>query len=154
MCTALRTLCFLLLVGLIASNLILFTVFRCRDDYSKINSNLKEIVNQKSKQLVRTKGAIIVGLASLAESRDNDTGQHLERIQKYVSLLTRDLAASIPELDETFIQNIELASSLHDIGKVGIPDAILLKTGPLSRIEREVMMEHTTIGGDACKPFT
>lgn len=92
----------------------------------------------------------IFSLASLAESRDSETGEHLERMREYSRILAQDLARTDKyrgEINGDYIRSIYLASPLHDIGKVGIPDAILLKPGRLTREEFEVMKQHTTIGG-------
>ena len=138
----------ILLVGLIGSTLTVAILIRYNDVFSRVNNDLERVKTQSSRDLVRTKNAVIFGLAKLAESRDNDTGEHLDRIKTYVSLLARDLSVYKPEIDEKFIRNLELASSLHDIGKVGIPDAILLKPGKLTSLEREIMEEHAVIGGE------
>ncbi len=138
----------ILLVGLIGSNIIVAILIRYNDVFSEVNEHLVRVRDQSSRELLRTKNAVIFGLAKLAESRDNDTGEHLDRIKTYVSLLSEDLAQHIPEIDQKFIRNLELASSLHDIGKVGIPDSILLKPGRLTSLEREIMEEHAVIGGD------
>jgi putative two-component system response regulator len=91
----------------------------------------------------------LFALAKLAESRDNETGAHLERVREYARLLARALlAAGRPGVDEEFVRNIYLTSPLHDIGKVGIPDAVLLKPARLSDREFEIMKGHTTIGAD------
>ena len=93
---------------------------------------------------------IIFSLAKLAESRDSDTGAHLERIREYCRLLTELLAATPrfqPILDADFVASIYLTSPLHDIGKVGIPDNILLKPGRLTEAEFEVMKQHALMGG-------
>lgn len=100
---------------------------------------------------VETRNASIVGLAKLAEHRDNDTGIHLMRIQHYVVLLARELARSPAYhhyITEDYIEDLRISSILHDIGKVGVNDAILLKPGPLSEAEFEVIKEHPRIGGD------
>lgn len=91
-------------------------------------------------------------LAKLAESRDPETGEHLERVSAYVQLVYEGLAIHSPYLEEiTSIdpEALELASCLHDIGKVGIPDSVLLKPGRLTDEEFEIMKEHTTIGANA-----
>jgi putative two-component system response regulator len=105
-------------------------------------------VTQREKELVTTQNAVVFGLAKLAESRDNDTGEHLDRIRSYVTILANDLMHRMKEVDEEFVHILGLASSLHDIGKVGIPDSILLKPGRLSLEERELMELHTLIGGE------
>jgi putative two-component system response regulator len=93
----------------------------------------------------------IFALAKLAESRDPDTGAHLERIREYCRLMAEELSRfdnPPPEVDGDFVQLIYLTSPLHDIGKVGIPDNILLKPGPLDDQEFEIMKQHTVIGGE------
>lgn len=100
-------------------------------------------------QIEKTQDAVIFGLAKLAESRDNDTGEHLDRIRSYVTILANDLEGRLPELQgDDLVEVLALASSLHDIGKVGIPDSILLKPGRLSQAERDVMELHVSIGGE------
>lgn len=92
---------------------------------------------------------LIFSLAKLAESRDFDTGAHLERMREYCRLLTELLGETIAYrevIDADFIESIYLTSPLHDIGKVGVPDSILLKQGPLTAAEFEVMKKHTLIG--------
>ena len=118
---------------------------------ARMNENLKMIVQKRTASLTKTRNAIIFGLAKLAESRDNDTGEHLERIRIYVTILAENLAQSLDDIDVEFISNLGLASSLHDIGKVGIPDAILLKPGRLTPDERIVIEEHPVIGGDCLR---
>jgi putative two-component system response regulator len=91
----------------------------------------------------------VFALAKLAESRDPETGAHLERVRNYCQLLARELA-SVEKyqriINEEFIELIFQTSPLHDIGKVGIPDAVLLKPGKLTPEEFEIMKKHTTIG--------
>lgn len=96
-----------------------------------------------------TKDIVIFSLAKLAESRDAETGNHLERIRHYSQLLAKQLAtdpAANLGISKFFVENIFLTSPLHDIGKVGIPDAVLLKPGRLTEQEREEMKKHARIG--------
>lgn len=137
-----------LLVGLVCMCLIVSTLNRESARAEDLNSGLEKQVSQREKELVKTQNAVIFGLAKLAESRDNDTGEHLDRIRSYVTILSKDLARRNPEVTEEFVHNLGLASSLHDIGKVGIPDSILLKPGRLTKEEREVMELHALIGGE------
>ena len=111
-----------------------------------INANLENLVEQRSRALLNTRDAVIFGLAKLADSRDNETGEHLERIREYVSIVARRLALRRPEIDRQFIRTLEFASSLHDIGKVGVPDRILRKPARLTPEERKIMEEHAMIG--------
>ena len=90
-------------------------------------------------------------LAKLAESRDQDTGGHLARIRVYAQTIAEHLAADsiyAKQIDRQFLEDLKRASPLHDIGKVGIPGDILLKTGPLTKEEFAVMKLHTVIGAD------
>ena len=79
------------------------------------------------------------------ELRDFETGAHLERMSRYARIITRALVEEFDLTDE-FVEHVYLYAPLHDIGKVGIPDRILLKPGPLDAQEWEVMKTHTTIG--------
>ena len=94
---------------------------------------------------------MIFSLAKLAESRDSDTGTHLERIREYSKILATELM-TWPKfenvVDAQFVEVIYLTSPLHDVGKVGIPDNVLLKPGKLTPEEFEVMKRHTLIGGE------
>ncbi len=137
-----------LTIGLMGTSLSLVILRRFESHVDNKQRELERRVAFRSVELIKTKRAVIFGLARLAESRDNDTGEHLDRIRKYVAILAKHLAKTNPDIDEEFISNLELASSLHDIGKVGIPDAILLKPGELDPTERRIMELHTTIGGE------
>jgi response regulator RpfG family c-di-GMP phosphodiesterase len=93
--------------------------------------------------------ATVVALADLAEYRDTDTGEHVLRVARTTDLLARDLhaAGTFPtELDELLVEQIGLASMLHDVGKVSIPDAVLLKPGQLDAEERRLMETHAGVG--------
>jgi len=93
----------------------------------------------------------IFALAKLAESRDPETGAHLERIREYCRIIAEQLSTRQEfrdRVDGEYVQLIRLTSPLHDIGKVGIPDRVLLKPGRLTEQEFEIMKRHTVIGGD------
>lgn len=115
------------------------------------NHFLEEKVIEQVSEISDSQMATILALAKLAEYRDEDTGRHIERIQYFCRLLVTRLAEN-PEhksmLTPLYIDNISHASPLHDIGKVGIPDQILLKPGKLTPAEFEVMKTHTVIGFD------
>jgi putative two-component system response regulator len=91
-------------------------------------------------------------MASLAETRDNETGNHIRRTQHYIKLLA-ELLREHPRfrqfLDEETIKLLFKSAPLHDIGKIGIPDRILLKPGRFTPEEFEIMKTHTTLGRDA-----
>ncbi|MBN2545088.1 MAG: response regulator [Spirochaetes bacterium] len=115
-----------------------------------MNINLENKVKLRTEQIKEIQHITIFALARLAESRDIETGNHLNRIRNYSSLLTEGLAKIAPYneyITERYIENIFYSSPLHDIGKVGIPDKILLKPAKLTEDEFEIMKTHTIIGG-------
>ena len=113
-------------------------------------SHLLELEERKSQaEKNRANVSTIHALAKLAESRDDDTGSHLERVQIYCRLLSQCLLDDekyCHEVTPQFVETLWQASPLHDIGKVGITDRILLKPGKLTAEEFEVMKTHTVIG--------
>ena len=100
---------------------------------------------------LETRDLAIFAMAKLAESRDNETGKHLERVRRNSLILAQELR-NHPELKSTvtahFCRLIYLSSPLHDIGKIGVPDGVLLKPGRLSDREFDIMKTHTTIGAE------
>ncbi len=115
----------------------------------KQNDILEGQVRHRTRQLETLQDAIIIAMASLAETRDNETGHHIRRTQYYVRELALHLAASplyADKLDPKTIELIYKTAPLHDIGKVGVPDRILLKPGRLTPEEFEEMKRHTTYG--------
>lgn len=105
---------------------------------------------QQNQDLLRTRDAVIFGLAKLAESRDPDTGHHLERIAIYSNRLAEAMRRHphfADEITPTFMKLLGVSSALHDIGKVGVEDAILLKPGRLTDEERQKIQQHTVFGG-------
>lgn len=118
----------------------------------QVREALEISLRESYEQFKKSRIALILGLAKLAESRDTNTGTHLERIREYVKILTLDLAETkeyASYISSDYLQDIYHSSILHDIGKVGIPDAILHKPGKLTDQEFEIMKTHTLIGGDA-----
>lgn len=107
---------------------------------------------RRTEELQRTQDVTIHSLASLAEARDNETGAHLLRTQRYIRALAealRETPGYGEHLDDATIDLLFKSAPLHDIGKVGIPDRILLKPGKLDADEFEVMKTHAAIGGEA-----
>lgn len=98
---------------------------------------------------LESRDVTIFALARLAESRDQETGAHVDRVREYSRVIAEHLAKQprfFDEVQSDFIQLIYRTSPLHDIGKVGIPDKILLKAGPLTADEFETMQQHTVAG--------
>jgi putative two-component system response regulator len=100
---------------------------------------------------LETREVAIFALAKLAESRDPETGAHLERVRSYCRIMAQHLAGLEKfrdQIDAEYIRLIYLTSPLHDIGKVGIPDSVLLKPGRLSDQEFAIMKTHAMIGAE------
>ncbi|MFZ6730493.1 HD-GYP domain-containing protein [Undibacterium sp. Ji42W] len=113
------------------------------------NKHLESLVQDRTRKLGKMQDAIIMAMASLAETRDNETGNHIRRTQNYVAALARKLKNHARFVNELTDENIDLlykSAPLHDIGKVGIPDNILLKPDKLTSEEFEVMKLHTVYG--------
>jgi len=120
-----------------------------------LNQSLEIKVKERTHELESTRDVTILTLSSLAETRDPDTGAHLQRTRLYVKTLAQHLRTNpnfSPALDDDLVIDLLYRSApLHDIGKVGIPDSILLKPGPLTPAEFELMKEHPRLGGDSLK---
>lgn len=120
-------------------------------------SEMMEAIKQRTAEIVETRDVTVFALAKLSESRDPETGAHLERMRAYAQILGEQLAAEGPytdQIDERYLEDLYRSSPLHDIGKVGIPDAILLKPGRLSAAEFDIMKAHALIGSEALETVT
>lgn len=127
-------------------------VKRADDFLRDKNVYLESEVAKRTKEVSAIQDAIIIAMASLAETRDNETGNHLRRTQNYVKILAQQLQRNpkyAAQLDDYSIAMLHKSAPLHDIGKVGIPDYILLKPGKLTDEEFTIMKTHTTLGRDA-----
>jgi putative two-component system response regulator len=107
------------------------------------NFELEKMVQARTREIEETRLDVIRRLGRAAEYRDNETGFHVIRMSKYCERLA--LATGLSEEDATILLN---ASPMHDVGKIGIPDSILLKPGKLDAEEWEIMKSHSTIGGE------
>ena len=103
----------------------------------------KKELTRQSQELFKARVEVMERLAVAAELRDDSTGEHSYRVGRMSSLLAREYGC-----DDNTIFMIDIAARLHDIGKIGIPDGILLKPAPLNAAERDVMKSHTTIGAE------
>jgi putative two-component system response regulator len=126
---------------------------RMQDFLRDQNTYLESEVKKRTEEVVAIQDVTIHAMASMAETRDNETGNHIRRTQHYVKLLAEQLRTH-PKFskflnDDKTIELLFKSAPLHDIGKVGIPDAILLKPDRLTKEEFEVMKSHTTLGRDA-----
>lgn len=115
------------------------------------NRQLESLVDERTAELVESHRTILFGIAKLAEHRDNDTGLHVERMCAFTGILAREYGRRFGGLEETWIEDVQLAASMHDIGKVAIPDSILLKPDKLTTEEFERMKRHATVGEEALR---
>jgi putative two-component system response regulator len=112
---------------------------------------LKQRIAEQVEAVTASQLATIFALAKLSEARDEDTGQHVERVRTFARLLAegmRQLRFNLAELTAAFIDNLFQTASLHDIGKVGTPDAVLLKPGKLNTEESVEMKKHCALGAN------
>ncbi|MFW6365615.1 MAG: HD domain-containing phosphohydrolase [Spirochaetota bacterium] len=117
-------------------------------DLSMHSKQLEKMVKIRTHEILKIQKTTIFALSKLAETRDNDTGAHLDRMRNYSVMLAQLLKYTgyFAEINNDFLKTIYDSSILHDIGKVGIPDSILLKAAPLTPEEFNIMMNHTLIG--------
>jgi len=118
----------------------------------KQNEVLEEQVIKRTAQLSELQDVAMVAMGALAESRDPETGNHIRRTQRYIKVLAHEVAKQNQYksiLTPEVITSLYKSAPLHDIGKVGIEDSILLKPGKLTFEEFEEMKKHTTYGRDA-----
>ena len=120
------------------------------EDY---NHKLEEMVSEKVKEISDSQKASSLALAKLTESRDYETGKHVERVQVFCLALAEELRKTKYSgfITQEFLDAIYYSSPLHDIGKVGIPDDILLKPGSLTKEEFEIIKTHVKIGSNTLK---
>jgi putative two-component system response regulator len=125
---------------------------RARDQLKQQNQILEDKVLERTRQLEELQDVAMVAMGSLAETRDPETGNHIRRTQHYVKLLANRLKDH-PRFNHFLtpenVTTLFKSAPLHDIGKVGVPDHILLKPGKLTVEEFEEMKKHTTYGRDA-----
>lgn len=116
------------------------------------NHDLEQLVEARTREVALTQDVTVRALASLVETRDNETGRHVIRTQHFVRRLAEEMrkdARYFQVLDDRAVDLMYKSAPLHDIGKVGIPDTILLKAGKLTADEFETMKTHTTLGRQA-----
>lgn len=122
-----------------------------KQQYKELETHAHELekeVHERTRQLERSREQILQCLARAAEYRDNETGRHVVRVGKFARVVAERLG-----LPKEFCAQIELAAQLHDLGKIGIPDAILLNPGKLTEEEFAVMKRHCEIGREILDPF-
>lgn len=140
-----------------AGNLNVKVNSRRSDEFGVIERHTNEMIDslrQRTEEIQTTQDVTILSLASIAETRDNETGNHIIRTEYYVRILgeyLRNNEEYTDVLTDEMLTVMYKSAPLHDIGKVGIPDSILLKAGPLSDEEWLIMKSHPQLGHDALK---
>ena len=124
------------------------TVKRHHDHLINYAAELEKQVRIRTEQIEKSREQIIHCLARAAEYRDNETGEHVIRVGKYCSVIALQLGFA-----PSYCREIELAAQLHDVGKIGIPDSVLLNPGKLSSEEFEVMKTHCGLGTQIMEPL-
>jgi putative two-component system response regulator len=119
------------------------------DSLQEQKQSLEDLVRKRTNDLHRTFREALNSLSSAIEYHNKETGQHLYRMREFTKILVRGLG-----MDESRSEALADASVMHDIGKIGIPDSILLKDGPLTPEEWEVMKNHTVIGADILSGYS
>ncbi|MBN1908528.1 MAG: response regulator [Pirellulales bacterium] len=120
-----------------------------RSEIEAQSSQARRAIEDQRRELMATQDVAVFVLAKVAECRDHETGNHLMRMRGYSQLLAEELQRNSPyadQIDRQFLDDLYRSSPLHDVGKVGISDQILLKPGRLTPDEFEKMKEHTTLG--------
>lgn len=115
----------------------------------RYQTQLEELVQEQVREISDSQISTIFALSKLSESRDKETGKHLERVQIYCRMLAEALSREEPYrsvIDAAFINNIFNAAPLHDIGKVASPDHVLLKSSRLTEEEFTIMKQHALVG--------
>ena len=119
------------------------------DHLARYALDLEEQVSRRVKQLEDSREQIVHCLARAAEYRDNETGEHIIRVGKYCRVIAEELG-----FPEKYCREIELGAQLHDVGKIGIPDSILLNPGRLTSEEFDVMKAHCGVGLEIMEPLS
>lgn len=125
-----------------------------RKQIDEHNQYLEKRIQEQVREISSAQLSTIFSLSKLAESRDPETGEHLERVREYCKVLSEQLRMTTKykeQIDDAFIENIYAASALHDIGKVGTPDHILQKPGKLTASEWECVKQHPVLGAETLR---
>jgi putative two-component system response regulator len=116
-----------------------------------VNHEMEKTLAARDSDLADARNALVLSLAEIVACRDAETGEHLLRLQHYCRCLAEEaarMAGFADQIDEQFISLLECCVPLHDIGKIGVPDEILLKPGKLTPDERLIMQQHTVVAAN------
>lgn len=124
-------------------------IYRMQQELEVYNKQLHKMVSNQIKKITEEEKNFIYAMAKLSETKEDPTGSHLKNVGKNCKLLAMSLQLSPKfedEISNGFVENIEIAASLHDIGKISVSDSILLKPGPLTKEEMEKVKGHSAVG--------
>jgi putative two-component system response regulator len=127
---------------------------RTHIELKRHRDDLEHLVRERTRELQRTQTVMIESLGTLAEFRDPETGGHIKRTQAYMKALALHLRRNprhAPLLTDDYIELLRISAPLHDVGKLGVPDGVLLKPGKLDAAEFTLMKRHTVFGNDALR---
>lgn len=114
------------------------------------------VLQERSENMIRLQDGVIIAMANLIESRDGETGEHVKRTSKYVELIAnkaRESGVYADVLTDEYIERLVKVAPLHDVGKISVPDHILMKPGKLTAEEFEEIKRHVTFGGEIIREF-
>jgi putative two-component system response regulator len=123
-----------------------------KKELKKYAENLEEMVKEKTQEVTALQNAVIFTLADMLEYRDDETGSHVLRTQRYLELMIEEMLSTgtyAEELSQVNLESVVQSALLHDIGKIAISDSILRKPGPLTKDEFEEMKKHAKLGAEA-----
>lgn len=137
-------------VGLAFSYFVVGTRFRETYNMQVAVNETSQEMKKRDRQIIKMNEDVVELLADVVELRDSESGAHIQRVKKYTKVLAEKVMEMYPEyeLDQHKINVISKASALHDVGKIMIPDEILMKPGRLTKDEFEIMKKHSTYGYD------
>lgn len=121
---------------------------RSTREMSAWNRDLENTVKERTQDVQRSREAIVLALAKITEYRDNETGLHVERIGAYSQVIGEAIRQSRDDLSVEWVEQLRVASTLHDIGKVAVPDGVLRKPGKLTEEEFKQIQRHPSVGAD------
>lgn len=126
-------------------------IYEQNKELEEYNISLEKKVADKTKTILELQSAIISTISDLIGKRDGYTGEHVMRVEKYMQILLAEIVKNISKYNftESEMYTIAFCSKLHDVGKIGVRDSVLLKDGKLTFEEMEIIKQHTTIGSDA-----
>ncbi len=137
---------------LVVGRTLSYQQFRLKAD--RLSAQIEREVERRLDAMEKLRRALLGAMCRMSEFRDPEPSAHLERVAHYSRLLAQQLGGNSPYgglIDDEFVQDITVCAPLHDMGKVGVPDSVLMKPGKLTDDEMAVMQKHCAVGRDICR---